>query len=337
MAPGEAPRVTVVPGGQAFRVDGAESILECALRAGLAMAYGCSSGNCGECKARVIEGRIRPLRAHDYRLTEAEKLQGYALMCCATALTDLVIEAAVAHGAAEMPHRTLLAHARKLDRLSDEMMLLELVTPRANRLRFLAGQSAVLTLGGMTATLPIASCPCEERRLHFHLRRIAGDPLSDHMSARLRIGEAVAVEGPVGDFLLREGGARRLAFIAWGWEGFPPVKSIIEHALAQETAEAIDLYWIAATAADHYHSKLCRAWADAMDPFRYTPVVAGVGLEDAAAPAAAEALRRALTGFGQLAQHDFYVAGPAAAVATSRDFLIGQGLPPDRLVTWTPA
>lgn len=329
-----APRVKVMPGGQEFRVEGAGPILEAALRGGLAMAYGCASGNCGECKCRVIEGRIRQIRPHDFRLTEAEKLQGYALMCCSTALTDMVIEAAVAHGAAEIPRQSIVAHARRMDPLSDQVMLLELVMPRTNRLRFLAGQSAIVGLGEMSATLPIASCPCEERRLHFHVRRTAGDRLSDYVFGRLRVGEPVSVEGPVGDFVLREDSPRPLVFIAWGWEGFAPVKSVIEHALAQETAASIDLFWIGAAASDHYYPQLCRSWAEALDNFRYTPVVAGPGLHGDVAPAVRNALAKSLSRLGPVASYDFYVAGDFAQVAASREYLSANGLPAERLVAW---
>jgi CDP-4-dehydro-6-deoxyglucose reductase len=332
--PASAPQVKVMPGGQSFSVEGAEPVLEAALRVGLAMAYGCASGSCGECKARVVEGRIQPLRPHDFRLTEAEKQQGYALMCCSTALTDLVIEAAVAHGTAEIRHQSIIAHVRKMDRLSDEVMLLELVTPRTNRLRFLAGQSAVVGLGGMSATLPIASCPCEERRLHFHLRRAAGNRLADYAFSRARIGEPVSVEGPVGDFVLREDSARPLAFIAWGWEGFAPVKSVIEHALSQEAAESIDLYWIGEAASDHYYSKLCRSWAEAMDRFRYALVLAGPGLHSDVAPVVRHALAKALPDSVQVASHDFYVAGDSTQVAASREYLGAVGLPAEQLIAW---
>jgi CDP-4-dehydro-6-deoxyglucose reductase len=313
------PHVKLVPGGQEFFVEGADTLLEAALHAGLAMAYGCSSGICGECKARVVAGRVRRVRHHDFRLTEAEKLNGCALMCCCTALTDLVIEANVARGAAEIPPQSIAAHVRKMDSLSEDMMLLEVLTPRTSRLRFLAGQSAVVALGGVKAAWPIASCPCEERRIQFHVRRIAGDRFSDYVFHDLRIGEAVALEGPVGEFMLREEDSRPLVFVAWGWEGFAPVKSVIEHAMAQDLAESIELVWIVAAAGDHYYPKLCRAWADAMDNFRYTPIVAA-----------------ALPDLGDLSAKDIYVAGNAAQVEATRARLAASGVTAERLIEWVP-
>lgn len=321
--------VRLAAGGQEFSVEGSEPLLDAALAAGLGVPYGCSSGNCGECKARVVEGRVGRIRPHDYRLTEAEKLQGYALLCCSTALTDLVIDAEVAHGAGQIPQQRVAAQVRRLDRLAGDITLLELVTPRTNRLRFLAGQSATLELGATSATLPIASCPCEERRLHFHLRRGAGDPVSEALLEELRIGAPLQVSGPSGEFVLREGGARPLVFVAWGWQSFAPVKSIIEHALAQEAAASIELHWIAGDASEHYHEKLCRSWAAAMDHFRYALRLGGADPRSSVA--------EALAGTDALPEREFYVAGAEAEVAATRAYLAGAGLPAQRLTTWSPA
>lgn len=322
-------RVRLAAGGREFPVEGAEPILEAALRAGLGVPYGCSSGNCGECKARVVEGSVERIRMHDYRLTEAEKLQGYALLCCSRALSDLVIEAAVARSAAEIPQQRVAAQVRRLEPLAADIVLLELVTPRSARLRFLAGQGATLEAAGASATLPIASCPCEERRLHFHLRRGAGHAASDALLGALRVGAALEVLGPSGDFVLREDGARGLAFVAWGWQGFAPVKSLIEHALAQESAASIELVWIAPHPAAHYQANLCRAWAQAMDQFRYT-LLAGDAAPGGRAAAAIAAL-------GAQPRRDFYIAGAAHEVALTRALLAGTGVPAERLITWSPA
>jgi CDP-4-dehydro-6-deoxyglucose reductase len=329
------PHVRVVPGGQEFFVEGADTILEAALHAGLAMEYGCSSGNCGQCKARVVAGRVKRVRHHDYVLTDAERTRGYALMCACTALTDLVIEAAVARTPAEIPVQTVTAQVRKLDSLSEAMMLLELVTPRTNRLRFLAGQSATLCVGGTRTPLPIASCPCEERRLHFHVRRIPGNRFSDYVFGRLRIGESLTIEGPSGDFVLREDSGRPLVFIAWGADAFAPVKSLIEHAIAQDAAETIRLYWVGASERDHYFPNLCRAWVEALDNFRYAPLVAGAGLHSEVDRTVRGALAHLRPELDDLAACDVYCAGDAPQVAATRAFLREQGLPGDQFSGWT--
>lgn len=323
------PRVKLLPGGEQFAVEGEDTILDAALFAGLAMPYGCSAGNCGLCRGRVVNGSLRQIRHSDFRLSEAERAQGYALLCCAAPLEDLVIEVSLAHGAAEIPLQRVAAHVRRKELLSPDVMLLELLTPRASRLRFLAGQGARLEAGGLQASLPIASCPCEERQLQFHVCRAPGDALAAHAFDALRVGEQVAVEGPHGDFVLREDGGRSLAFVAFGREGFAPVKSVIEHAMSLQAQRPIALYWIASHAGEHYLGNLCRAWTDAMDQFHFAPLVSS------APPGAA--LAAALEPGAGLAERDFYVAGAAEAVAASRALLAERGVPAAQLACWSPA
>ena len=64
-------RVRILPSRHEFTAEGNDTILDAALRSGLALDYGCSNGNCGLCKAHVVSGETSKLRPHDYRITEA--------------------------------------------------------------------------------------------------------------------------------------------------------------------------------------------------------------------------------------------------------------------------
>jgi CDP-4-dehydro-6-deoxyglucose reductase len=316
--------VQVKPSGREFFVDGNDSLLEAALRAGLSLDYGCSIGSCGKCKARILSGEVQKTRHSDYPLTAAEKHAGVVLMCCNTAVVDLVIEAREAHGAADMPLQSIEAKVKAVDPLGDDMRLLHLQTPRTNRLRFLAGQSVSLSLAdGAAASAPVASCPCDDRNLQFHIRRRAGDAFAERVFAGLRGGDTVRVDGPRGEFVLNEESHRPLIFIA-GDTGFAPVKSLIEHAMALDAAEALHLYWIA-SATGHYLDNLCRSWSDALDNFRYTPLTPEGALAEEAV--VQRALGQVLQDHPRLSEHDIYVAGPEPLANAAEYLLLEGGLP----------
>jgi CDP-4-dehydro-6-deoxyglucose reductase len=322
--------VQLKPSGHEFFVDGNDSLLEAALRAGLSLDYGCSAGSCGKCKARIVSGQVHRLRHSDYAFTAAEKAAGAVLMCCHTAATDLVIEAREAHGAADMPLQTIDARVKSVSPMGEDMRLLHLQTPRSNRLRFLAGQSVQLSLGAdAAASLPVASCPCDERNLHFHVRRSAGAAFAERVFAGLTGVDTVRIDGPRGDFVLDEDSTRPLVFIAFG-TGFAPVKSLIEHAMALDASESLHLYWIAAGKGGHYLDNLCRSWKDALDNFHYVPLDAGGGVADEAV------LRPLLTDHPRLGECDVYVAGPAQAVHAAEFALLEHGLPRAQLRVSTP-
>lgn len=329
-----AAQVKLLPSNREFFVEGNDTVLEAALRAGVPLGYGCSSGNCGKCRAKVLSGKIKYVRPHDYVFTDAQKAQNYALLCACTAITDLAVEAVVAGGPADIPFQQISTKVKAMDTPRDDVMVLQLMAPRSNRLRFMSGQSAVVKLGGsFTAELPIASCPCEERLLQFHLRRLPGNLFSDYAFNRLKVGDAVEVEGPKGEFVLDDESTRSLVFIAWG-AGFAPVKGLVEHAVSLEAAESLHLYWAAQSESDIYLPNQCRAWEDALDDFRYTPLVDS-SLHGSSGPHWEKGLRRLLQpvqdDHPDLKELDFYVAGPQAHVEATRALLLDWGVPPEQL------
>jgi len=323
--------VTVRPSGHQFLVEGNDSILQAGLKAGLRLGYGCGSGNCGLCKARVVSGEVRQIQHSDLRLTEAERQQGYLLLCSHTAVTDLVVESLEATGPADIPQQELVATVRAVTELGPQTRLLHLQTPRSSRLRFLAGQLATLGVAGLgddiEQTVALASCPCDERNLHVHLSRDDEGPLTAALFAdRLRAGQSVGVRGPVGDFVLDAGGTRPLVFAACG-TGFGPIKSLIEHAMASEQVESFALYWLATHEGGHYLDNLCRAWVAAYDQFVYEHEV------DADQAAGATRLVERAAARTGLADCDVFVAGPSTFVFEAAAAFIAAGAAAERTHT----
>ena len=322
--------VRVLPSEREFFVEGSDSLLDAALRAGLALNYGCSNGNCGLCKARVVSGQVKKVRPHDYVLTEAEKTAGTVLMCSNTAVNDLVIEAHEAGSGREIPLQQIAARVKKTERLGEEVMLLHLQTPRTRRLRFLAGQYVTLQAGDMPAVdYPVASCPCDERNLQFHIQRMPANPFAEHVFQGFKSGDAVTVLGPRGEFALREDSPRTLVFVGWD-TGFAPIKSLIEHALALDITDSLHLYWMAPATHGHYLSNLCRAWADALDNFSFTPIeMPANAVQDV--QAFKTELMQVVHDHPVLRDCDVYVAGAPALLEAARALLLEKGLPENQL------
>lgn len=322
--------VRVLPSEREFFVEGSDSLLDAALRAGLALNYGCSNGNCGLCKARVVSGQVKKVRTHDYVLTEAEKTAGTVLMCSNTAVNDLVIEAHEAGSGREIPLQQIAARVKKTERLTEEVMLLHLQTPRTRRLRFLAGQYVTLQAADMPAVdYPVASCPCDERNLQFHIQRMPDNPFAEHVFQGFKSGDAVTVLGPRGEFALREDSPHTLVFVAWD-TGFAPIKSLIEHALALDITDSLHLYWMAPTTHGHYLSNLCRAWADALDNFFFTPIEMPANAVQEVQAFKTE-LMWVVHDHPVLRDCDVYVAGAPALLEAARALLLEKGLPENQL------
>jgi CDP-4-dehydro-6-deoxyglucose reductase, E3 len=317
-----AASVKIIPSGHEFFVEGNESILDASVRAGLKLAYGCSSGNCGACKARVMSGEVWKIRDHDYVISERERQMGYMLACSNTAVTDITLEAAEAVSVDDLPEQEIRASVRKVERLDEDMVQLSVQTPRTQTLRFMAGQRARLTLeSGTAAELPIASCPCNGRNLQFFVRRHPGDPFSDAVFAGLHHGTLVTVQGPMGRFVLEEDAPEPAVFVAFG-DGIAPVKSLLEHAVSIDTIDAFHLYWVVAEPEGQYQARWCRAMTESLDNFAYTPLI-NPRVEDVLAVLAAD--------HPQPTTRRWYVAGPAAQVGEVRARLEAVGVPAERI------
>jgi CDP-4-dehydro-6-deoxyglucose reductase len=201
-------------------------------------------------------------------------------------------------------------------------------------LRFLAGQSVTLGRAGsaatagddVRATYPIASCPCDDRNLHFFIPRDESNALARQVfDGSLRAGDAVNLWGPMGQFVLADR-THPLVFAACD-TGFAPIKSLIEHALSLDTAPSLSLFWLATRSDGHFQANQCRAWSEALDPFEY----ALFNHSDPATGALqmAAAMRADLFDI----DCDFYLAGPQAFVDALGTALLEAGVPAAQVVS----
>jgi ring-1,2-phenylacetyl-CoA epoxidase subunit PaaE len=93
-APGDAEiaKVTIIRDGLRreieFRKD-QPSILDCASAAGLEVPFSCTSGVCGTCRAKLIEGTVRMER--NFALDKKEVADGFVLTCQAHPTTERVV------------------------------------------------------------------------------------------------------------------------------------------------------------------------------------------------------------------------------------------------------
>jgi len=83
-------RVTFTRSQRTIEVGEDESVLEAALRAGLALASNCRQGMCRTCMV-AVDGIIDQTNA--YLISDGELARGYALICVGKPRSDLRIDA----------------------------------------------------------------------------------------------------------------------------------------------------------------------------------------------------------------------------------------------------
>lgn len=300
-------RIRLLPSGHTFTAEANESLLEAGLRSGINLPYSCAGGTCGECRARIVSGSTRPVARHEFAIPESEKIQGTVLLCSCGADSDLVVEVAETCDAGAIPEQHIDARIASARRVGD-YLLLQVRTPRTRTLRFLAGQAVTLNFPGFgSLDAAVASCPCNGRVLQFHLHRGAA-PAVERLYLSADAGQPLRIDGPFGDFILDETAAAPLMMVAEG-DGFAPIKSLVEHFIALEREQFVQLAWIAEPGG-HYLENVCRAWQDALDGF-------GVSLIDRIPASQASSLAEQLISIAPSGA-DWYLACSAEVTAALR-------------------
>ncbi|MBI3937343.1 MAG: CDP-6-deoxy-delta-3,4-glucoseen reductase [Betaproteobacteria bacterium] len=332
-------QVTIKPSNHVFAVRDGETVLEAALREGFVIAYGCRNGACGTCKGKLLEGRVDYGRCQEHALPHAERQAGMALFCQARPLSDLAIECREIGAAKDIPIRKLPARVHRMRRLAPDVMLLHLKLPASERLQFLAGQYIdILLKEGRRRSFSMASPPHDDALLELHLRNYGGR-FSRHVFDRMKEGDILRFEGPLGTFFLREESGKPVVFVAGG-TGFAPIKAMIEDAFHRGVARELTLYWGARARADLYLHELPQQWQREHANFRYVPVLSEALPADEWTGRSGLVHRAVMEDIPDLSSHQVYTCGnPAMVEAAHRDFTARCRTPEDEFFSdsFTPA
>ena len=287
------------------------------------LPYGCRNGACGSCKGRIVGGQVDYGVYQKKALPDEEKAQGKALFCQARPLGDVVIEARTIGAAKDIQVKTLPGRVQRLEKLADDVMVIHLKLPAAERLQFLAGQYLDFLLkDGSRRSFSMANAPHDDEFLQLHVRHVAGGSFTEHVFGRMKERDILRFQAPLGTFFLREESDKPVLFVASG-TGFAPIKSIIEAALKKGVTRPMTLYWGGRRPKDLYMDALARQW-----PIKYVPVISEALPEDDWSGRTGFVHRAVMQDFPDLSAHQVYACGvPIMVDSAKRDFTRDCALP----------
>jgi CDP-4-dehydro-6-deoxyglucose reductase len=326
--------VTVRPSGRQFEVQDDEFVLDAALRQGVVLPYGCKNGACGSCKARVLEGSVEQGEHSVKALSAEEATRGYALLCCARPVADLVIEARVVAGAGDIPVRKMPCRIASITMAAPDVAVVRLQLPANERLQYLAGQYVELLLrDGSRRSYSMATAPHLADQLELHVRHMPGGRFTDALfgaaQPAVKEKDILRFEGPMGTFFLREDSHKPIVLLASG-TGFAPIKAVVEHAIHKGVSRPMTLYWGGRRPRDLYMNALAEQWSRELPAFRYVPVVSDALPEDAWTGRTGFVHLAVMQDFPDLSGHQVYACGAPVVVDSARaDFTAKCGLPED--------
>lgn len=338
-------QITVRPSGRTFVVEGDETILEAALRAGIGLPYGCKNGACGACKSKALEGQWQQGTHSSSALKPEEQASGALLVCCSRPQTDMTIEARELSGFGDIPIRKMPARLAKLERVAPDVVMVSLQLPANERLQFRAGQYLEFILkDGSRRCYSMATAPHADELIQLHIRHLPGGKFTDALfgvegaAPMMKERDIVRIEAPLGAFFLREDNTQPIVLLASG-TGFAPIKAIAEHIFykrlncgdAGKLARPVSLYWGCRTRADLYMDALPRQWAAEQSNFRYVPVLSDVTAADVWGGRTGFVHRAVMEDLPDLSGYQVYACGaPVMVNAAKKDFIAQCKLPEDQ-------
>ena len=321
--------VTLAPSGRSFQVEKDESVLDAALREGVALPYGCRNGTCSSCRGKVVSGNISYPDGLPKALHPDEADNGWGLLCQAIPTTDLKVEIAEISAVAGIDVRTLPCRVVEKTLAAHDVVVLSLKLPEGERLQYLPGQYVdVLLRDGRRRSFSLANPPQPDDLLSLHIRHVPYGTFSGYVFDHLKEKALLRIRGPLGGFFLREASERPLIFLAGG-TGFAPVKSIIEATLERFGEREINLYWGVRSKRDLYMHGLASGWAVNHENLHYVPVLSEPAPEDNWSQRTGFVHQAVLDDFPDLSTYEVYSSGPPVMINAAWESFATHGLQPE--------
>jgi len=296
-------------------------------------------GICGLCRVRVTAGAPRDLTEQERTHLGEDEIRNSFRLACQVALgasggTEGSLRVEIPRSYFEAREfRATVADIRALTSDIREVRL-ELVNPK--NISFKCGQYIQFRIppyAGHRKILyraySIASPPSQDSSIELEIRRVRVGLGTTYIFDHLKKGDAVAFNGPHGEFFLHETG-KPLVMIAGG-SGMAPMKSMLCHMRDCNLARPVRYFFGARSRADLFYLDLMREFERCLPDFKFIPAVAalqpGEQWEGESGRIDEVVARRMEDNF----KGEAYLCGSPAMIDACRNVLAQKGVTDDRI------
>jgi NAD(P)H-flavin reductase/ferredoxin len=248
------------------------TILDSCLDLGVPVPYNCRSGECGECLAQLVAGRVQELPGADPAVFTAEQRDaGMILTCMCFPASDVSVR--VPLRASSSPRiRQIDAIVLNVTWFGERTAKVVVRTDEA--VAFNPGQYFEWHLPQLAhARSYSASNKPGSNTIEFLVRMHDGGGVSDLLrNGELSLGDLLSLKGPFGFYDLSPSDDRPLILLAGG-TGVAPVKSIVEYLIDNGSRRQIKVFYGARDQAELRSADAFRALADTHASLTFTPVL----------------------------------------------------------------
>lgn len=269
-------QVEIEPLGEVIEVEEGQSILDAALRAGLYLPHACGHGLCSTCKVDVLEGELDHGEASPFALMDMERDEGKCLTCCATPMSDMVIEADIEEEPDAESHvvRDYVAVVSKVEEFTPRIKGIFLALEGEN-IDFQAGQYINVNIPGLEGApraFSIASPPSVKNLVEINVALIPDGEGTRYIHEQLKVGDELSFSGPYGRFFVRKSAPEPRIFLAGG-SGLSSPKCMVLDLLEDGEQGPLTLIYGARNQQELYYRDLFEQMEREHDNFSYIPAL----------------------------------------------------------------
>jgi NAD(P)H-flavin reductase/ferredoxin len=270
--------VSVNNGAATFTVKAGDNLLKAALESGIAWPHDCRVGSCGSCACTITSGKIKQLTDFSYVLDGDQLKSGMALACQAALKSDLQVEVELGEEIAT----EMLSVKGSIERVIDLTHDIKELVFKADDVNFdremLAGQYAEILVEGVSdpRSYSFAKAPNNENpgEFTFYIRHVPGGAFTDWLFAENRVGTAMSLNAPYGQFYHRPDDSMMVCMA--GGSGMSAIKSLLE-ACVEDQVQRNCIYLFGARTEDDLYcaedmEKIKAGWNKDFT-FDYVPVL----------------------------------------------------------------
>lgn len=297
--------------GVEFEVGRNQTVLESALKAGIAYPHDCTVGTCGSCRSRLLSGKVDAITPFGYTLSREELEAGYILACQAVPESDLEIEVdldgiAVCRTVARLVSQRDLTHdIREVTWLTDAP-----VHYRAGQYMNVSWPNAP---GARSYSFSAAPVVDGQTRLTTFIRKVPGGAFTEMLFGEDISAVPFEIEAPHGSFWLRDGEGPIL--LVGGGSGLSPLMSLLEDAAVRGVQRDAVLLFGGRAERDLYCrdeiAELEKRWAGR---FAFWPVLSEDPVPGLRSGFVTGVISEALDWLGETASVQAYLCGPPGMI-----------------------
>ncbi|HEY9278816.1 MAG TPA: 2Fe-2S iron-sulfur cluster binding domain-containing protein [Eoetvoesiella sp.] len=305
-----------------------EVVYQAAYRSNVRLEHDCLEGACGSCKVLCTQGEFEIDDFSDEALSDAERAQGYTLLCRMKAKTPCVVE---------LPYpSSLLSTLKEPQWLDATVVSIEQVAStvtrtvvrlKADGLDFLPGQYVHMSVPGseVVRSYSFANMPGQQD-LEFFQKVYEQGAMSDYLRGRAAVGDEIRIKGPAGHFYLRP--IRGPVLMVAGGTGLAPMLAMLRSIeAAGPTAQPIHLIYGVNEASEFFAQDVLAGFCQRLPLTIERIAVSGSGWQGPTGHVTS-LLRPELLSAGD---GDAYLCGPPPMIVAATDWLRDNGISDARI------